>query len=401
MNGSPGASAAPTAPAGPLPWRRATPRAAARAAAPAERGGARRVLAIVFGVWTVVALVTTEQGYYTLSRTGRHVRWEQLLVGNLASCWLWALFTPPMVWVARRYRVDRTSWRRLLPLHVAFGVLFHLADALVQRALPSIFEPPGRPPVPLDVELVQRLFLNLTCYAVVVALTYAVDYARMYREREVTAAQLAAQLSAARLHALQSQLRPHFLFNTLNTIAEQVHTDAAGADRMITRLATLLRASFVEGEEVALRDELDVLRSYIDIMAVRFRGRLRFALDVEPEALDAAVPRFLLQPLVENALRHGIEPLERGGCVEVVGRRRLDVLELEVRDTGRGLSPYGSVPEAPGPLPPREGVGLRNTRDRLRQLYGEAHHFALRVRAGGGVIAAVAIPFRAIARAAQ
>jgi LytS/YehU family sensor histidine kinase len=289
-----------------------------------------------------------------------------------------------MVWLARRYRIDRGNWRRFVPLHALFALGFHVADAVVMRVLPSLLGGVGRG-VPIDVALVQQLFINLTCYAVVVALTYAVDYAGLYRERELAAAQLAAQLNAARLHALQSQLRPHFLFNTLNTIAEQVHSDADGADRMITRLATLLRASFVDGQEVSLRDELDVLRSYVDIMAVRFRGRLAVDFDVDPDALEAAVPRFLLQPLVENALRHGIEPLERGGVVDVVARRRVDILEIEVRDSGRGL---------PAEAPAHEGVGLRNTRDRLRQLYGPAHHFALRPRVGGGAIAAVAIPFR-------
>ena len=405
--GTPSVSAAPLSPLPPFAWWYPAPTAStARVPAAAGRGLARRWAALVLGVWTLVALVTTEQSYYTLTRMGRDVQWERLLVANMSSCWLWALLTAPMVWLARRYRIDRTAWPRLVPLHVAFALVFHLTDALVQRALPVLFAPRAGPRPPFDVALVQGLFINLTSYAVVVALTYAVDYARLYREREVAAAQLTAQLTAARLHALQSQLRPHFLFNTLNTIAEQVHTDAAGADRMITRLAGLLRASFAEGNEVPLRDELDVLRGYVDIMAVRFRGRVEVAFDVDPEALDAAVPRFLLQPLVENALRHGIEPLGRGGRVDVVARRRLDVLELEVRDTGRGFAaPSARRANGAGRADghgssegafdlPREGVGLRNTRDRLHQLYGAAHRFALRPRAGGGVIAAVTIPYR-------
>jgi LytS/YehU family sensor histidine kinase len=290
-----------------------------------------------------------------------------------------------MIWLARRFRVERANWPRLVPLHLAFALGVHLADSGIKTALPWLFNAFGPPWPPFSLVLARGVFINVTCYVVVAAITYAVDYAALYRERALAAAQLQAQLSAARLSALQSQLRPHFLFNTLNTIAEQVHTDPAGADRMITRLAALLRASIGgEEQEVSLRAELDVLRNYIEIMAVRFGARVTFDFDIAPEALDARVPSWLLQPLVENAIRHGVEPCERGGRVEVAARRRQELLELEVRDTGRGL-PGGEL---------REGVGLGNTRDRLRQLYGEAHHFAVRVRAGGGVIVAVTIPYR-------
>ncbi len=361
--------------------------ALARAAHLARRAG------LVFGVWTLVALVTTQQAYYTLTRTGQPASWEGLLTGNLASCWLWALFTPPIVALARRFPVTRDRWQRAGLLHLAFGIGFHLADAAVQLALPSLFSP-GAPTPPLGVALVRHTFLNLSSYLVVLALASAAGFARLSRERELAAARLAEQLSAARLHALQSQLRPHFLFNTLNTIAEQVHRDAAGADRMLMRLSALLRASFAEGEVVSLRTELEVVRSYIEIMAVRFRGRVAFAFDVEPAALDALVPRFLLQPLVENALRHGIEPVARGGRVEIVVRRRLDVLEIEVRDSGRGLASPSRDATAAGAAPAREGVGLRNTRDRLAQLYGDAYGLALRPRADGGAIAAVTLPVR-------
>ena len=354
-------------------------------AGPVSRRAVQRT-ALIFGIWTLVAFITTQQQYVTLAYAGEPVAWRRLFVGSLASMWLWAAFTPPMIWLARRFRVDRSNWVRLVPLHFLFGVGLSVVDALVDRAWgPLVSAFPTRD-FPFAVAVVRGLFINLICYVTIVALTYAVDYAALSREREVAAVRLKAQLADAHLHALQSQLRPHFLFNTLNTIAEQLYTDPAGADRLITKLGALLRASFTSpGEhELTLREEMEFLHNYLEIVRVRFRGRLTTHVDVAPDALDARVPNLILQPLVENALRHGIEPLEVGGGVEVFGRRRADRLELEVRDTGRGLR---------GDLL-REGVGLRNTRERLEQLYGGEHEFSIRNRAGGGVVAAISLPYR-------
>ena len=401
----------------PLPTTDVALPTARLASAGARWAGALRRGLLYFGLWTLVALLTTQQQAFTLTYRNVPFEWSRLLAQGLGSCWLWAAFTPPMVWLARRFRVGRDSWVTYVPLHVLFALGFALLDVLGGRAMSPWTDAPGTTSPPIAVSFVRGLFLNLTCYVVVVAITEAVDYAALYRERELQAAELRAQLAAARLGALQSQLRPHFLFNTLNTIAEQVYTDPAGADRMLTRLGALLRASFggPERQEVPLREELDLLRSYLDIMRVRFRDRVVFHIDADPESLDALVPALVLQPLVENAIRHGIEPMERGGRIEVVARRRLDSLEIEVRDDGCGLRGGGArdgldadtvlaIADAPptgdpvgaGGAPPRpgSGVGLRNTRDRLRQLYGPAHRFAVRERAGGGVIVALTIPVR-------
>jgi two-component system, LytTR family, sensor histidine kinase AlgZ len=191
--------------------------------------------------------------------------------------------------------------------------------------------------------------------------------------------------ATARLAELQSRIRPHFLFNTLNMIAEQVYTDPAGADAMLTRLGVLLRSSFIETdrERVPLHRELELLESYVEIMRARFHGRLTFELDVDPATLDALVPRFVLQPLVENAIKHGVEPREEGGRVTVTTRRQANGLTLEVRDNGDGLG--GVI---------REGTGVRNTRERLLHLYGEGRQrFALSPGAGGGTVALLEIPF--------
>jgi LytS/YehU family sensor histidine kinase len=233
----------------------------------------------------------------------------------------------------------------------------------------------------------RTLFLYSLCYFVIVALAHVRYYASLSYERDLRAATLEAQLAEARLTALQGQLRPHFLFNTLNMIAEQVYTDPAGADAMLTRLGVLLRSSFTEAdrERVPLRRELELLESYVEIMRARFRGRLTFELNVDPTTLDALVPRFILQPLVENAIKHGVEPREEGGRVTVTARREGDSVDLEVRDNGDGLA--GAI---------REGTGVRNTRERLQHLYGaDRQRFALTPAPDGGTIAAVVIPFEA------
>jgi two-component sensor histidine kinase len=361
------------------------------------RGGPLRTAALTLGLWTLVGILTTQSQLFSLARTQSHVAWHALLAWNLLSVWLWAAFTPVMMWLARRFPVRRDTWMAYAPVHVLFALAFSLVDTVVVHALAPLYPfPSGLSP--FIVTFVRGLFVNFASYLVIVAITYAADYAALSRERELTAAHLAAQLAEARLGALQSQLRPHFLFNTLNTIAEQVYTDPVGADRMITKLGALLRASFaVSDQELPLRDELELLAGYVDIVRVRFHDRVRVDVDVDDDALQAMVPSFLLQPLVENALRHGLEPLERGGRVEIAARRRVETIVVEVRDDGIGFTSAEGAGDRERIGAP-DGIGLRNTRDRLRQLYGERASLVLRARVAGGTIAEVTLPYRAMPR---
>ena len=340
---------------------------------------------IYFAAWTLVALVTTELQFVAQPHDSARPYWLIVRLA-LVSCWLWALFTPVILALSRRFRIDRANWPRTLPLHLGAAALLTLVDvALIRAVAPWLNPDSSLASTSLYVAVMRQLFLYTLCYFVIVAFAHVRYYAGLSYERDLRAAQLEAQLSAARLSALQGQLRPHFLFNTLNMIAEQVHTDPAGADAMLTRLGVLLRSSFVEtdGELVPLRRELELLQSYVDIMQGRFRGRLTFERDVDPDTLDAQVPRFVLQPLVENAIKHGVEPREEGGRVIVSARRRGDSLALEVRDNGDGI--MGTV---------REGTGVRNTRERLLYLYGTgSQQFALTPAGSGGTVASLLIPF--------
>ena len=346
---------------------------------PATRG------LVYFVAWTIVALATTELQYFAQPQANPQP-YSKLVRLSLASCWLWVLFTPAILAITRRVRIDWKSWPRAIPIHLVAAAAFTFIDVATMHAI-APWTNPSAPTLraPLHIIFLRQLFLYSVCYFVIVALGHVRYYAGLSYERDLRAAHLEGQLAAARLTALQGQLRPHFLFNTLNMIAEQVHTDPAGADAMLTRLGVLLRSSFVETdrERVPLRRELELLESYVEIMQSRFRGRLTFALDIEPGTLDALVPRFILQPLVENAIKHGVEPREEGGRVAVTARHQNDTLSLEVRDNGDGLS--GAI---------REGTGVRNTRERLHHLYGVGRQrFDLIPAPGGGTVAHVVIPF--------
>ena len=209
-------------------------------------------------------------------------------------------------------------------------------------------------------------------------------------ERELTAAQLRTRLAEANLQALQRQLHPHFLFNTLNTISVLMAEDPRAANRTLVQLSDLLRMTLdTNGEQlVPLRQEMEFLQSYLEIVRTRFQDRLTIRVEVEPSVVDALVPTFLLQPLVENALRHGIAPHARHGLVEISARRDEDRLTLDVRDNGGGLRDSGSGL-------PAHGMGIATTRARLGQIYGPDHRFEIRNDPEGGARVTMVLPFRA------
>jgi signal transduction histidine kinase len=226
-------------------------------------------------------------------------------------------------------------------------------------------------------------------YTVLAGAVHAWDAWKRSKERELRTARLEAQLTAARLAALKSQLHPHFLFNTLNTIASLVHSEPEAADRMITRLSDLLRRALdaPAGAEITVLEEVESLREYVEIMRARFGDRLSVAVAVEPAVREARVPPFLVQPLVENAIRHGVGPRLEGGRIDVRFGSSNARLEIVVRDDGPGL--------APGANGGSRGVGIANTRDRLRMLYGPEGTLLVSNGPDGGVVCHVALPLRA------
>jgi sensor histidine kinase YesM len=238
----------------------------------------------------------------------------------------------------------------------------------------------------------ELFFLNfdweMMTYWAIIGLSHAIDFHRESQERELASAQLETRLAEAQLQALQRQLHPHFLFNTLHTISALMHRDTEAADAMLARLSDLLRLTLdrIGTQQVALKDELDFVQKYLDIERTRFAERLQVSTEIEPETLDAAVPNLVLQPLVENALRHGLAPKVGGGRVEIVARRLGDELQLVVRDNGAGLST-----DAQNAF--ESGVGLSNTRSRLQHLSAGRHRFEFHTPPGGGLAVTIQIPF--------
>jgi hypothetical protein len=343
--------------------------------------------AAILSCWTAVALVAASQRHYFLAAAGRPEPFGESLWPAVQSCWLWAAFTPAILWLARRYRIQRRGAGRTLLLHAGFSVAFAGLDALLDVALAGVLGLGARHS--LGTTFFGNSFVNLISYFAVMAIGHALQYHELYVERELAASRLQAQLLGAQVRALAMQLRPHFLFNTLHSVASLVRAGRSPeAVRMIAGLSDLLRASLRDGgpAEVPLREEIEFVERYLAIERIRFQDRLETRIAVEPEVLDALVPPLILQPLVENAILHGIERRSAPGRVEVAAVRRNGTLVLRVADSGE--RPSRTAPEREG-----AGIGLSNTRTRLTHLYGDRQRLELSGTADGGSVATVELPF--------
>jgi signal transduction histidine kinase len=343
------------------------------------------------GWWTLVMLVFAAQEWVTLTGAGQPVDLVRLLKVQALTILPWAALSPFIAPLTRRHPLSGERRRHSLLLHLGAALACALAHTAIATSLVQLLHMDPRSWAESYRDMLARAFAgHLLMYASLLAVLHAVASHQALRERELQTSRLEAQLAQAQLAVLRTQLQPHFLFNTLHAVSALMARDVTAARRVLSRLSELLRQSLdVDAEpEVPLREELDFLERYLDIQRTRFEDRLRVALHVEPEALEVAVPRLLLQPLVENALRHGLAPRAEGGTVEVRAQKREGRLHLTVSDDGVGL-PEGLT------APAREGVGLRHTRARLRALHGEAHTFDFHPRKGGGIEVRMALPWRA------
>ena len=365
-----------------------------------------RPWAFYFLAWTLVGLI------YFAQNVTRRFYWEdpnpwQDLRYWSANIYISALLTPLIVWAGRRWPLDRQHLARLIGLHL----LLSLAWALLKLSLEATFHltwnefSPLRPPVTLQSE-VTLLFIfgfhtSVVAYWVVLSIQTAIrNYAR-FQERaqaalrsDLRASQLETQVAQARLGALKAQLQPHFLFNTLNAIVVLVRQQKGRqAEETLARFSDLLRAVLadMETQEVTLARELEYLKLYLSIEQVRFSDRLRVDIEVDPELLDAAVPHMGLQPLVENAIKHGVGSRATPGVITIRAERCGDALHVIVRDDGAGFR------VAEGPQAAEKGgmgLGLTNTRARLRQLYGEAAQLRAENAPGGGAQVTMVLPLK-------
>ena len=356
-----------------------------------------REIALIVLFWTSLAAIsslnrllgTRDFGF------GRVIAPAGPILLSFVEAWVWAAFTPLIFWLSSASSEMRSRALRIFVLMTAGLAIAISAFVLLDVARSMIAPMPMRRRggggmlfAPLR-QIGRFRFLNhLLVYGAVLAAGFAREYFLRDRHRQQHEMRLQAQLAEARLDALRMQINPHFLFNTLHAVSALVERDPAGVRRMIARLSELLRYTIDSRatDEVPLRDELAFLRRYIEIMEIRFQGRLEVAIAVDDDVLGALVPNLILQPIVENALEHGVNRAGGEGRIEIAVRREDDDLVLTVRDNGAGIEAAAA-----------SGVGVNNTRARLEQLYGEAARLALSPPPDGGTLARITLPYHTVA----
>ncbi len=377
-----------------------------RAANGAESMRARErpwlVWIVSFGLWTFIALASGLSMYEFQRSLGRVTTLRAELTLPFIQSLIFAFLTPFVFSLTIRHPVQRENWVRRLWLHLTAGTAFVTAHVLIRGMVYPIWDPDVRGyawalwnsqlhTMRFKRALFERLFLYnavddiYSVYLPIVVTALGIGYYQKFRERELRATQLEGQLAKAHLQALKSQLQPHFLFNTMHSISALMHTDVAASDKMMTLLCDLLRMSLEKtGIQVTtLNCELEFVDGYLAIEKVRFGDRLRIVTDISPDTLGAHVPHLILQPLVENAVRHGVAKRSSEGEVCIAASHDDQHLYLRVKDNGPGLNEH----------PPKKGLGLEATRERLQTLYGDNQSIEIRSTPEGGVEVSIRIPF--------
>ena len=351
--------------------------------------------------WILYVVIWTAVGLFFASYSslwGRviyksPVTWDYALKTNLSFYYIWACIAPLVLWLGKRYRFERGTRTISLLVHVPTSLILSTFQLVIAEIVVQSFSPE---PLHLfeafraiQLTFVVYYHINVLTYWAILGVGYGRQYYRKFRDREIRAAQLEAQLTQAQLQALKMQLHPHFLFNTFNTISSLMHRNVDAADGVLARLGDLLRYSLhnVGVQEVTLREELDFLQRYLEIEQTRFEDRLRVKISVDPDVLDFMVPNLILQPLVENAVRYAVATRASGCCIEITAKEVLGQLRLSVVDDGPGL-PQGYD------LSANEGIGLRTSRERLQQLYGDEQRFTLSNRSPMGLAVTIIMPIR-------
>jgi two-component system LytT family sensor kinase len=364
------------------------------------------IWAVAFAVWTFISLAATATIYQLYRRINGGMGLGEIAGMEFSQVLSYAPLTPLVFGLAVRYPLQRGNWVKRSLLHLAAGMVFTLVHISLRAATPyGYWDPASRqwtsaiwdshahafraPWVVLRSMFLGSVVDDVTgAYVPIVLVAHAVSYYRRFRERELRATQLEGQLAKAHLQRLKSQLQPHFLFNTMHSISALMLTDVNAADRMMCRLSDLLRISLetADTQITTLNRELEFVTCYLEIEKVRFEERMKVIFDIAPETLDAQVPHLLLQPLVDNAVKHGISKVSVGGEIRITVRRQDNELQLQIKDNGPGVRKTGTLAT--------NGLGLRITRERLESLYRQNQSLELVSPPEGGVTIRVCIPFR-------
>jgi two-component system, LytTR family, sensor kinase len=359
---------------------------------------------VYFVIWTVLGLFMFSQGMVQKIVSHDPNPWSHYLTSWMVGVYLWFLLTPIVLWLGRRFPFDREHWMRRAAIHLALSIGVSIFALTVESAIlhmigvfPSLMSSYA---ATLAFLLIIGFHQAILSYWTLLGVQYALGWYHSYEERkqealrlELRSSQLESQLTQAHLSALKMQIQPHFLFNTLNAIMVLVRQQKGReAEEMLGRLSDLLRCVLddVDAQEVPLRRELEYVQLYLSIEEVRFQDRLRIEIAAAPEVLDAAVPHMILQPIVENAIRHGIGRSSSAGRIRISACQVSEMLEMKVQDDGPGLETgleFGKSGQS-------HGIGLANTRARLRELYGDAARLLVENGEDGGVAATVVLPCR-------
>lgn len=345
---------------------------------------------MITGMFTLFAIYFMAQRVLINASSGRTMDWAAYLLA-CTGWYVWVLLTPIVIKLSETFPIQRQRWLKYTLIHSGLLIAVWFVATVLMAGIQWIASlgDPAFMPTLLPMLARSPLWLDVVCYSSIIAVERALTYRHRFQFEKLRANQLSSQLSRAQLQALKMQLHPHFLFNALNSLSELMREDPEAAKEMIRNLETFLRLTVNETDDqvIPFERELNFLNCYLSIENVRYQDRLSIEMDVEPQSLTVPVPNLLLQPIVENAIRHGIAPRSTPGRIEIHARRHNGDLRVSIRDNGPGLRKTGNM----NPIA-RSGLGLSNTRARLFHLYGNKHRFELIDAPGGGLIVSVEIP---------
>jgi two-component sensor histidine kinase len=348
----------------------------------------KRFWTISLLLWSLFGLFMAVQRMAYVSRIGETIPREHILFIEMVYAALWAMLTPAVLILSYSFRIEKRGWGQGVAIHLGASLLVSTIHQFVLESIVAVSF--AGPPEGLSWENQVRNLLRFVDYGIMiywalVVIEHSVRYYRMYQERSLRAAQLEAQLAEAQLQALRMQLQPHFLFNTMNAISVLIEKDPELARRTLGRLGDLLRLTLENSrhQEVTLRAELEFLDRYLQIEQTRFGDRLTVSISVDPDLCDVLVPNMILQPIVENAIKHGINRQRGAGVIEIHAVRDNEALRISIIDNGRGLDGDARVDS---------GVGIANIKARLEKLYGDKSKFEISNRTNGGVSAVISLP---------
>lgn len=366
----------------------------------------KRGVVLVF-VGTLLALFSTTLFYPSNTISKEPMSFKAILEWQLIWWYLWVILAPLVLWLSERFRIRKQGWPRTILAHMGASIVISLTHLTMYILVAYVLGGTFWSDLTNEAKTTQlgpvilwwltsfqiNFHLRLLVYLVLLMMSHAVYYHGRYREEEVVTAKLETQLAEAQIQALKMQLQPHFLFNTLHSLSALLYTDRDAAEEMIQRLIRFLNLTLENpGEQiVTLQKELEFLNTYLEIEQVRFQERLRVNMDIDPQTLQACVPNLIMQPIVENAIRHGIAPLIEPGVISIRSSKVDGRLQIQIQDNGPGMVENGN---GNGNGKSREGLGLANTRSRLVQLYGKSQKMEMSSGKPCGLLVTLEIPFQ-------